>query len=124
MATSSESDIKDSDQKSISQQALERLKQKEECPRCREKYLYSNDSSSLDSIMDFTCLRCGHSFYENEQQREYRKDNDKEDKTRNPWDSGILVLAAMLAVILAINLDRRNEIPNTQVTPPPANQLR
>ena len=124
MAKSSESDTNDKNEKTLSQQVLERLKQKEECPRCKEKYLYSGDSSTYDAIMHFDCLRCGHSFYANEQQREYQKDKDKEDKPSNPWGGGFLVLIAMLAVVLVRNLEREGELTNPQPLSPSTEQLR
>ena len=98
---------------SLSESLLDTLKQKEECPRCKEKYLYSNDSDAIDDIVNYVCLRCGYAFYENEQQREYRKDKEKDKKESNPWDAGILLALSMLSVILLINLSRRGELPRS-----------
>ena len=120
MAKSSESDTNDKNEKTLPQRVLEKAKQKEECPLCEKKYLYSGDSSEYDPIMYLTCLRCGYGFYENEQQRKYRQ--NKEDEIRNPWGGGFLVLVAMLVVILAINLDRRGELSNPQPTSFPTEQ--
>ena len=111
MAKSSESDTKE--EKTLSERVLEGFQQKEECPQCEGKYLYSGDSSSYDSIMYLTCLRCGHSFYENEQQQEYRK-GKKKDKTNPSIDSGMTLLFAMLAVIAIIYANEARETTPTE----------
>ncbi|MEM6450728.1 MAG: hypothetical protein AAF703_10480 [Cyanobacteria bacterium P01_D01_bin.105] len=102
MATSTESETKPK----LSEALLEAYKGKEVCPRCQGKYLYTNDSDKFDEIVNYVCMGCGHVFYEDEQGRKRRHEKTKGDKRRNPWDSGLLLLLTMLAVILAINLDR------------------
>ena len=93
---------------SLSKQLLETRKTKESCPLCEQPYLYTNDAEAYDDIVHYSCLNCGHVFYENDEQRKRRK-GKKKDKNQNPWPEGFLVLIAMLATIAAINSVRENE---------------
>lgn len=70
---------------------------------------YGSDKRSLVEIMNHFCVKCGHAFAENEDQQKRRKEQEKDDKPSNPWDGGLLILFTMLAVILAINLERDRE---------------
>jgi len=67
---------------------------------------YRNNFGPFEEVTYSTCAGCGYSLYETEQQRELRKENDKGDKDNNLWVQGATVLLTMLAVILAINLER------------------
>ncbi len=87
---------------------VEEHKSKTTCPRCEEKKLSTNDSEKFDEVMYNHCLNCGFEFSENEQQREYRKDQDKKDRDDSPWNIGIVIAIAMIATILTINLSEQN----------------
>lgn len=93
------------------------LKEKRACPSCQEKTLITNDVEKFDDSMYHHCLNCGYEFSDNEQIRKFRED-EKKDKKQNPWNTGVLVLAAMLVTIMAIELGRSDDL-GTQVDTQP-----
>ena len=97
---------------------VEEHKSKTACPRCDQKKLITNDSEKFDEVMYNHCLNCGFEFSENEQQREYRKDQGKNDRDDSPWNAGLFLAIAMVATILTINLNRPNT--NNEAAPTPA----
>ena len=90
----------------------------ETCPSCSKQHLYTNDSDKFDDIVHYDCMACGYGFYEDEQGRKRRKEKKKEDGERNLWNGSALILAAMLATILLINLERSRD-PITDVRSEP-----
>lgn len=87
---------------------VEEHKSKTACPRCDQKKLITNDSEKSDEVMYNHCLNCGFEFSENEQQREYRKDQDRKGREDSPWNAGFILAIAMIVTILSINLSRQN----------------
>ncbi|MFK8181769.1 MAG: hypothetical protein AB8B99_00240 [Phormidesmis sp.] len=117
MATATETETKPN----VSETFLEVYKatykeSKEACPCCNKKVLHTNDSDKFDDIMHYACIGCGHTFYEDEQSRKWRKEKKKKDKNKNPWDMGFLILLMMLAATLAIQAND-NRVSDTDTQP-------
>lgn len=84
---------------------LDEINSKRSCPCCEQKKLVTNDSEAIDEVVHYHCYSCGFEFSENDAQREYRDGLTSSDD-ESPWDSGFLVLIAMLVTILTLHLQR------------------
>jgi Zn ribbon nucleic-acid-binding protein len=87
---------------------LETTKSKRACPSCKENKLVTNDAEKFDEVVYNHCLNCGYEFPENEQQRKFRDSKEKAEKGETSWNTGIALLLAMGATILAIKLTQSN----------------
>lgn len=73
--------------------------------RLSDRLHIDDRADEFDNFMYYHCMNCGGEFSESEQQRDLRDSTEEGEKSDTPWNTGILILLAMLVTILVIRLN-------------------
>ncbi|MEO1446188.1 MAG: hypothetical protein AAFV46_08120 [Cyanobacteria bacterium J06635_11] len=97
---------------------LDSIKLKKACTNCGGHRLSTHNNLKIDDAMYYQCLDCGFEFFEDEAEQEFSKQKAKKNKEGNQsLTIGYVLIFAMLTVILAINITRREERSRNLIEP-------
>jgi hypothetical protein len=88
--------------------SIERTNSKKACSCCEQNKLITNDREDIDEIMHYHCLNCGYDFFEGKEQKQLEKLKSY-DKGHIPWNSGAVILLAMIITVFVINIGEQTE---------------